>query len=387
MQSIFSVFVVDFYGWFFGSCRWADSRLLRSVVRTLAGLSFLLSLSSAPLIAVAADADVPSWDFVKAELQKRQARFDCVTIEFEEVVNWVDASKNSIKRNKQWKLQLKHNDRARVEERGDIDPRFNMAGERVTFGERLSITNGDFHASLMPNFGGEYTAGFIDVEDRANICSVVLTPLALCFRPLQWIENSDSPLQQSGDVEISRAQLGGAECIVVTWSYQHFITCVWFDPGRNYAPLQASVVKPSAKRELRWRIDYGDVSRPDIPTEWRFASLFDGTTARRGRSAKVLTYLSNDIPEKAFTIEFPLGTYITDRVRKQKYILLQGGRKREVKQEEWRPGRTFTDILEGGESIAEARFGYRGIGITCTIAVIVFLGYLKMVGVRGERAN
>lgn len=347
MQSIFSALVVGLFCWFLVSGRRADSQPLRQVsLRTLAGLSFLLSLSSASLVAVAADTDPPSWESLKAHLKDRQDRFDCVTIEFEEVVNRLNDPQNPIKAKSEWKLQLKGDERVRVEEKGDIEPKINMAGDRVTFGERVSVTNGRVHASLMPNFGGEYTAGFVDVKDETHLCQhVSLMPLAVCFRPIQWLQRSDAPIKQSNGVTVDHALLGGTDCIVATWPDRNYIKSTWFDPTRNYAPMQVSIVKPSAKKEFRWRIEYKDASRPDIPTNWRFAALLENGIAREGRSAKLISYRSDAIPDTAFSIHFPMHAYIIDHVLQKNYIILEGGRAREVKDEEWQPGKTYDDIL------------------------------------------
>lgn len=318
----------------------------RMVLITLTAIEFF---AVTPFIAVAAEDRTKDWRLIKAELSKRQARFHCVTVEFEqEFIHDVNRPQARKMQNTKWKVQLKGDLLKRLETKGDAEPRINTAGKRVAYQERISVTDGLVDTSFYPNFGGEYDAGFVDAESRIRFNSnVTLTPLAICFRPLEWLDKSDRPPLSADDVQVSYDQRGSAEDVVVAWSNRGFDITARFDPTRRYAPLELSIVRSSQQRKLFWRIDYEEGSDSDIPTGWKFSSFTDGgSTIIHETSVRLLSYRADDILDSAFMIEFPVGTFVMDQVLKQNYILLKDGSERVVKDEDWH-GKSYDDILNG----------------------------------------
>lgn len=369
----------------------SDASSSRSAFGIRSALLSLLSISLIASLSTNAIADVPSWEVVTGQLRDRQERFRCVTVEFDEVLSQFKSNgeikSKPITLKSKWKVQLKGSEQVRVEQKGDIEPQTNTAGEPVTFAERVTVTNGTVHASFMPNFGGEYPAGFIDVKDETHLPeSVSLTTIALCFRPLQWLQQSDTPAPANG-VELRHAMLGGVECLVATWSHRSFTTRLWLDQRLDYAPQQLSVVHRPSQRELRWRVRYGDNSDPDIPTGWTYASLAANRNTLNGLTATVTSFTTADVPDNAFSIEFPAGTFVMDAVLQRNYVILQGGQRREVKDEEWQPGKSYEDVLAGPQDVVSHSQPGRTFGIILTVGVITVLIALKVVQIRNRQTE
>lgn len=315
---------------------------------TVATLGFLSSfhlLATAFGIATASEPNSSTWTNLREHLESREERFPCVSADFHSISHeWPQGARVPIVKSDRWKIQIEGDERVRVEQRGDAEPRVNSSGERITFAERVAVTDGTKHAELRPNFAGEYTAGFIDEKDGTHLqSSVALTPLVLCFRPHQWIQKMDAPVERN-NIHVSKGVLNNTECVIASWSSRGVVTTAGFDPHRKYAPIFVNVVKGADKRELRWQLDYGDDLSAELPRGWEYASLRAGIPMRE-HSATVGEIAFDEIPDSMFSIDFPIHTFVMDRVKQQNYIVLEGGRTRIVKNEEWHGGKTFADIL------------------------------------------
>jgi hypothetical protein len=103
----------------------------------------------------------------------------------------------------------------------------------------------------------------------------------------------------------------------------------------------------SRKVQSQWDLEYSNGEAGSVLRSWKYVSSDEDGHIRYANTAKVLQWTVNpDIDDSNFDIQFPIGTYIEDKVTGEKYILKENSRKRHVTAKDWATAGSYETLLQ-----------------------------------------
>ena len=325
------------------SVAWDILCLLLIVLSVVAGIS-TSSLASENTSSPSA------WKALRKQIEKRQKSVKSFEVRFKE--NVVDATP----------LQRMFNDRHHltIQMKGDRQIRVAEEGEsssKTYLARKIAVTDGEVHKSYYPILGNVYPAGFIDKKDKTHLYShVTLLPIAVRYRMLEWLA-AEYPGLSDDQISVRTGTVDGKSCVVASWNFRGLEREVYLDRTRDLIPIrvQATVTDPKMTQvRLQWDIQYSAEDSGYHLDGWK-AVTFDaqGHVIRTSTAKPVEFKVNPDLADSLFQIEFPVGTYVEDRVANENYILKENFRKRHVSSKEWQSGATYESLLNSEPKVED----------------------------------
>ena len=290
-----------------------------------------------------------AWTELRAKIEEREKTIKSFDIRFEErmpdkVVNWI--------------VLKKGNRQIRVEHEGKL---LSPIDQKPYLAKTINVSNGNVHKTFCPNLGNLYPGGYVTKEDRTSFYShVALQPIAFRYRMVEWMA-ADCPTRSNDKISVRTGTLDGKACVIAWWSWTKpavvfpdgklgkptiNVREVHLDPTREMIPLRVTaMVNGSFSTHLQWDLEYSVADAGFVLSGWKFDATNREGRIRHAKSVKVLQWKVNpSIDDSAFDIQFPVGTYIEDRVAGENYILKENSRKRRVTAKDW-SGATYETLL------------------------------------------
>jgi hypothetical protein len=338
-----------------------------SVKRTGCDLGVLMiSLCAATSGWAEETASSPSaWTELRAKIEEREKSVKSFEVRFEE--RWVDTKRDPQVSDKvgRWIVQMKGDQQIRVEEdREHLSP----IDKKPYLSKRINVTNGGVYKTFYPKLGNLYPGGYICKEDDIHFYDhCTLMPLAVGFRMLEWMA-ADCPALSPDKISVRTGTINGKACVIASWTFQRkpvAVICksgdckppsppviareVYLDATREMVPLRVTATVIGSRligsTHLQWDLQYSTDAAGFVLSGWKFVSSNAEGDVVSASTAKVLQWNVNPkIDDSKFDIQFPVGTYVEDRVAGENYILKENARKRLVTAKDW-SGATYETLL------------------------------------------
>jgi hypothetical protein len=105
---------------------------------------------------------------------------------------------------------------------------------------------------------------------------------------------------------------------------------------------------------LQWDIQYSAKDSGYHLEGWKCVKTdAQGHVIRTTTAKPVECTVNPDLADSAFQIEFPVGTYVEDRVANESYILKENSQKRHVSPKEWQSGATYESLLNSEPKVED----------------------------------
>jgi len=139
--------------------------------------------------------------------------------------------------------------------------------------------------------------------------------------------------------------IDGHRCVVVEQSERNYLRRIWADASRDFVPVRW-VSGPDGRRSIQINISYSkDAKYGWVPTAWTTGLLDGAERIEEGWQTTTVKYKLNEtIPDSAFQLNYPFGTWVQDYTTKESYILLEGGKKRPILPREFN-GKNYDELL------------------------------------------
>lgn len=224
-------------------------------------------------------------------------------------------------------------------------------------------TSQSFHEDIERSAKEYPLGGFIRRgQDNYDFRNREIAPILVTFRGCEL--SCGGVDLESYECGLKRANVNGHMCSALqprTWTEKEYKRTYWVDSTRDYIVLRIVYGRMGKPPIYSTDIDYHlDAASVWVPSRWH-------TIVTSGSATRVDSQLSvdnvvytadNDIPDAAFTIEFPPGTAVVDRrsatdfAPGERFIVRQDGSKRMVTNEELSRGARYADLVstESGEA-------------------------------------
>lgn len=227
----------------------------------------------------------------------------------------------------------------------------------------------------------DYLEGTIFVEKwNPYAIDTVIKPILLAFRPLSPGMYRQSPLRFR--IRQRSVELDGVECVLVEYPPEEGSELrdeYWLDPAHGYRAIRyqsyAGLTQPSTRLDIEYADD------PDVgwvPIRWSETrtGMISGTSL-----TNVAKYEINpEIPDEEFTLEFPIGTHVTDNrlyPKDDRFVIQEDGYWRPVTRAERQGHATHAQLMKTrpGEALEYSALrnilSKLSIGVALLIAGIV----------------
>jgi hypothetical protein len=255
-------------------------------------------------------------------------------------------AKGTLKFDSEYRFVIDERGRIRFEEKGKAF----MQDRDEPVDRHLIRTIRDNEQHTFFSYGSaRYPTCFI-VRSKADKDSRLL-PIAAIYRPFHAMVGffDGNQLQLAGRTVVQ----DGRTCVVL----KHQEHEIWVDPARDFVPVRIMEVHEGAIR-VDVVVTYRLADKEWAPDAWN--TVF---TSRRGKviddsfAAKLTDFRLNEaIGDETFEIEYPLGTWMNNRITDESYILREGGNKRPVVPGEF-TGRNYEQLRDSDPPGSGSRSG------------------------------
>ena len=192
-----------------------------------------------------------------------------------------------------------------------------------------------FFGSDRSGLGAFEPVGFVNPkENHPDSLTLVFRALSLAYRPLQPSLGGFSP----EDYEVCQYEdVGGHRCALIKEkanSTNPNGTWYWVDPKQDWMIVRTVSFwrgKPTNQLDISYAFDK---THGWTPAAWK-ATLIKSGEPKTWFSANVTRWVINpSIPRSDFRLEFPVGTWVNDRVQKCEYIVREGNARRIITKDE-----------------------------------------------------
>jgi hypothetical protein len=238
------------------------------------------------------------------------------------------------------------------------------------------VFDGKARKLLIPSGWLDYPCASITGDIATQwAADVRFSPIGMVLRPLSMGFFDTAKLVITPNTALVDQQ----PCLIVTHSQgQDLENRVWVDPARDYVPVRWYEVyrgTTTVSIEIKYSSDpqYGWV-----PTSWNYAYLLPKGEVRESISCKVTHYeINKPISDDTFDIQFPPGTWVTDTINNETYIVREGGKRRPVVSGEFN-GKNYEQLLHSNPP-------FRGWWTILVIANVAILAAIIGVAVHYKR--
>jgi hypothetical protein len=252
------------------------------------------------------------------------------------------------------------------------------------------VYDGQARTLFFPHGSNQFPNAHI-TGDSSEIMGRDIRILAfrLVYRTLDssiGVFDNERPLRVNG-----KAVIDGKNCVIIEQSpsvTSQLRTRVYADVHRDFLPLryeshagkdpvqEVEILEWAENSEVGW-----------VPTKWSVVRSFDGEgKAVWSDTARVTSFKFNlPIENDLFTIDFPVGTWVSNRLTNERYIVKEGGINRPILRGEYN-GKNYDEILStkpggaGGGNISasspSAWLIWFNVAVVLVIAIIVVRRYL-----------
>jgi hypothetical protein len=224
-----------------------------------------------------------------------------------------------------------------------------------------SVFDGEINKNYMAPGAVEYPRGSVGNEQlNMDVHSVTVFPLLIAFRPFQAAMGRFSEGLDGFALGTETAAVRGRQCVVLKETPNSAgagVRTVWLDQERDFALLR---LNHSTDGRTDWQIDINEHQRQGldwVPVEWARTVVRPRGSYDLSTTARVAEHHINvPLDEKEFQLEFPPGTWVTDRREKSargdaaEYILRLNGEKRPITRGDW--GASYAQLLESEPGMA-----------------------------------
>ena len=151
-----------------------------------------------------------------------------------------------------------------------------------------------------------------------------------------------------------RVKMSGRECIVLTRARGR-VTDRWLVDSANehnilkYEVLHGDVA--NCQIDISYKLDDTGLS---VPSGWKILWNISGGMARSSTLVNVTTWVGLEVFSPSdFELVFPYGTMVHDLNTDTKYLVVDGGKQRNVTRDEWRRGATYQQMLSTKSGLAK----------------------------------
>lgn len=251
-------------------------------------------------------------------------------------------------------------------------------GELVPF-KVINICDGKSGITYFP-WNQKYKIAYIAACEAAEDANDIQTiPLFIFLRPFGQPFGKIDPTKL--ELVTTSAEINGTRCCLLKFRRTNQNDLIWVETSKDYLPIRYSWSRPK----------YGDVPDDIIDIEYAYDETngwFPVSWTNRWLTLKGAVYekytarvtdarINATIPEDMFKLEFPVGTWVENRITKESYILKAGGGKRIVLPGEF-TGDNYEQLLN---TDPHARTNWLiAIGVIAVIAVValaILRNYLR----------
>ncbi len=252
----------------------------------------------------------------------------------------------------------------------------------------IDENDGSKRIGFYPNGIQEFPNAQISTDPNSKSANTIQSlPLRLVYRTIDPIFGVIDVANLA--VVESTAVINDVECLGVrqapsTGSPLEVI--IWVDPSKDYIPVQYwSKIQGRPVQYVEISSFARDEVNGWVPEKWTIVRKFGKDGSPRWSDAVGMTAfaINHRVPEDAFEIRFPVGTWVQNNITKEAYIVRDQGQKRPVLAGEFN-GTNYLELLnsEPGDNLAPKTFRlYLILANLAVIAAIVFLFVRK----RGRR--
>jgi hypothetical protein len=240
----------------------------------------------------------------------------------------------------------------------------------------IDIFDGQFRRFFSPESPVPYPC--VQITKGGNSGSIILSnvqllPVIMAYRPLDATLGvfKRQDLLMSGDEGI----VDGRNCIVLRQESADSKNTIWVDVARDYLPIRYFTTR-RGRITKQVEVSYSKDERFGwVPSSWNIL-LFDteGHLWQSFSATKVECEFNQEIPDQAFEVTYPVGTWVNDYPNKETYLLLKNGKKRPILPGEY-TGKNYDELLYG-KSMSWAEIRRRAIVVTCLVGVVVLGSWL-----------
>jgi hypothetical protein len=211
---------------------------------------------------------------------------------------------------------------------------------------------------------------------------LVVLPILINYRPL------DPELGQMDKAKCTlsndSALIDGERCVIVEQQEASMKTCVFLAPKHDYAVMRY-LHTYGGKTGFQCDIHYSqDGANGWVPHAWESTSFrVDSMQMMEHATARVVEYRINcPLDESEFDFDFPAGAKIYDLRDGTRFIVLPGGKRRYIMDEEIRRGANDGQLMASDPGMAalstNSTWGWRGLGTRMALAIGVLSGAAAM---------
>jgi thioredoxin-related protein len=291
---------------------------------------------------VAVERDDIGLDVLLDAYRTRESKIHSLEVRWEEEIVERLANGKYDKYPRSWKLLLAGN-KVRTEETGTATGSGNGKGV-----SNSTAFNGKVGKQLAQWAGATNSHGVIDNTDFSELLKVntaILAPILFALRPTMVLGSRQlhrTPwIAEIGDLDGQRAFVlrrkagdGG------TYHESLYIDPTNFRIKRAFHESQSTVV--------RWDIEYRNVDGRDVPVAWKWCTSERNGRPYFARTARAVQVTINpEIAPSEFDLEFPIRTFVDDKVTGEMYVIGPAGKRIDVSRADLGRGATFDDIFNG----------------------------------------
>lgn len=310
------------------------------------------------------------WTALRAQIEEREKSEKSFEVRFEERVVDTERDPRVSDYVGRWIVLMSGDRQIHVEEEA---PGLSAIDKKPYLTKRIVISNASVHKSFYPNDGNVYPGGYVDKEDDTSLYTHIgILPIAIRFRMLEWMAAS-CPGLSNDQVSTRTGTIDGKPCVIASWTARGILREIYLDATRDAVPLRFTVNKPK-KFDAQWDLQYSVDDAGFVLRGWKFVRSDAKGHIVHARTAKVLQWnVNRNIDDSTFDIQFPVGTYITDRVTGENYILKEDARKRHVSAKEWASGATYETLLHSEPKVEDGASRYSSLLLCGTVAAVFIL--------------
>jgi hypothetical protein len=216
---------------------------------------------------------------------------------------------------------------------------------------------------------------------------VQLLPIQIVYRP--FVDKTIGVFRSPDALALTANQgvVDGRACLVLASGNR----TVWVDPTRDYIPLRYYETEKGVTSTSLEIACVADPQHSWVPTAWKYADFSPNGELLRSIDAKVERYSINQpVPEDAFTIEYPVGTFVSNFSTNEHYIVKEGGGRRPVRKGEF-DGSNYEKLRNSEPPAPPIRSRPRSlllVNVALLLAVLaVALLYWRIVRKRSRRTE
>jgi hypothetical protein len=246
------------------------------------------------------------------------------------------------------------------------------SGERREFVPTtgINVFNGQCEHTFFPNGVKSFPSAHISADKASDVANDMrLLPIRIVYRPFDATMGVFNSSQLALTAE--KGVVDGQSCAILRQGIGRSLQSVWVDASRDCVPVRYITTRDGRAR-TQIDISYAkDDKHGWVPNSWNILQLTPvGGTLVSFSATTVKCAINETIPDNTFQLSYPVGTWVSNNITDETYILQEGDTKRPILAGEF-TGDNYEELLHSKPGLLGV--SHRTTRILVCLAVVLVL--------------